>query len=54
MGRHAPSLQENGHEREALDPGKKALSPRQKSTWTPAKKHLDPGKKALGISAGTD
>jgi hypothetical protein len=25
MGRYAPSLQENGHEREALDPGKKAL-----------------------------
>ena len=32
--RHAPSLQENGHEREALDPGKNALG-------APAKKHLE-------------
>ena len=55
MERHAPSLQENGHEREALDPGKKALwprkkhlGPRQKSTWAPGKKaHGAPAKKHL-------
>src|ERR1700680_237274 len=44
--RHAPSLQEIGHERETLT--------RQKSTRGPAKSAWDPGKKALGISAGTD
>ena len=51
--RYAPSLQENGHEREALDPGKKALGA-PKKPWGPAKSTWDPGKKALGISAGTD
>src|SRR5580704_15262751 len=38
--RHAPSLQENGHEREASDPGKKHVGLR--------KKHLGPRKKRLG------
>src|SRR5258708_3698553 len=45
MACHAPLLQENGHEREALDPGKKALGPRQKNPSAPAKKRFEPGKK---------